>query len=452
MTSAQPISSGVDHTHDVNLASWVESANGHSDFPIQNLPLGVFDPGVAADRTGPGPRGGIRIGEQILDLRALSNSGLLTGPAHLASQAAAISLNGLFALGSGPRKALRNAVSGLLARDSEHSHTVAGMMFTVGDVSVKLPATIGDFTDFYAGINHATNVGKLFRPDHPLLPNYKWVPIGYHGRASSIQVSGTHFARPMGQLQPPGADTPVFQACRKLDLELELGIWIGAGNAPGHPIPIGDAATHIAGYCLLNDWSARDIQSWEYQPLGPFLSKSFQSTISAWVITPEALAPYRAASTRPAGDPAPLSYLDDPADQAGGGLDIELEMLLSTAAMRVSNTAPHRLSLSSTRHLYWTPAQLVAHHTSGGCDLRPGDLLGTGTISGASPESYGSLLEITHDGRDPIRLSSGETRTFLEDGDEVILRARARRPGMAPIGFGECRAAVRPANVGHRYE
>ena len=443
MTSAQPPGFDVDHTHDVNLASWVESADGHPDFPIQNLPFGVFDPGVSADLPEQGPRGGIRIADQVLDLPALARSGLLTGPAQLASSAASVSLNGLFALGAGPRKDLRIQVSGLLSNGSQHMDTVAAMLFPIRDVTVQLPATVGDFTDFYAGVNHAMNVGKLFRPDNPLLPNYKWIPIGYHGRASSIHVSGENFTRPAGQIKPTGAGAPEFQPSRKLDLELELGIWVGRSNAPGHPIPIADAGTHIAGYCLLNDWSARDIQSWEYQPLGPFLSKNFHSSISAWVITPEALAPYRTAMTRPAGDPTLLSYLDDPADQAAGGLDIELEVLLSTAHMRVSDLMPERLSLSSTRHMYWTPAQLIAHHTSGGCDLRPGDLLGSGTISGTGPASCGSLLEITHDGRDSIRLRSGETRTFLEDGDEVILRARAHRAGAAPIGFGECRAGIR---------
>jgi fumarylacetoacetase len=449
VTSAQRPDSAVDPTHDVNLASWVDSANGHPDFPIQNLPFGMFDPGVVADRTGEGTRGGIRIGDLILDLRALHDSGVLTGPAQVGSKAASVSLNGLFALGAGPRKDLREQVSRLLVDGSEHCDTVAAMLFPVRDVTVRLPAMIGDFTDFYAGINHATNVGQLFRPDHPLLPNYKWVPIGYHGRASSIHVSGESFARPMGQIKMPGTDAPVFQASRKLDLELELGIWIGGGNAPGHPILIADAASHIAGYCLLNDWSARDIQSWEYQPLGPFLSKSFHSTISAWVVTPEALAPYRAAMTRPAGDPELLSYLHDPVDQAVGGLDIELEVLLTTASMRAGSMTPQRLSLSSTRHMYWTAAQLVAHHTSGGCDLRPGDLLGSGTISGPTPDSCGSLLEITHDGRDTVLLRSGETRTFLEDGDEVVLRARAHRPGVAPIGFGECLARVLPHHVAH---
>lgn len=442
MNSRQQTGSEIDHTHDVDLASWVESADGHPDFPIQNLPFGVFDPNATADRTD--PRGGIRIGDLILDLRALSRSGLLTGPAYLAASAASVSLNGLFALGPGPRKDLRQRVSGLLARGAEHCNTVADMLVPVRDVTVCLPATIGDFTDFYAGINHATNVGKLFRPDTPLLPNYKWVPVGYHGRASSVHVSGKQFGRPMGQIKVPNSNAPVFQTSRKLDLELELGIWIGAGNVPGRAIPIADAASHIAGYCLLNDWSARDIQSWEYQPLGPFLSKSFHTTVSAWVITPEALAPYRAAMTRSAGDPELLSYLDDPVDQAAGGLDIELEVLLSTAVMRASGITTQRLSLSSTRHMYWTAAQLVAHHTSGGCDLRPGDLLGSGTISGPTPDSFGSLLEITHDGRDTVRLPTGEIRSFLEDGDEVILRARAHRPGMASIGFGECRAGVRP--------
>jgi fumarylacetoacetase len=311
---------------------------------------------------------------------------------------------------------------------------------------MHLPATVGDYTDFYVGINHAVTVGELFRPDNPLLPNYKWVPIGYHGRASSLRPSGEPFRRPNGQRKTPTDTAPSFGPSQKLDFELELGIWIGAGNPAGDPIPVGEAADHVAGYCLLNDWSSRDIQSWEYQPLGPFLSKNFATTLSAWVVTPEALAPYRSpAATRPDGDPAPLDYLDDPVDQAGGGLDIELEVLITTQQMRDEGLSPHQLSLSSTQHMYWTVAQMIAHHTSGGCDLRPGDLLGSGTISAPGDAGFGSLLEMTRNGALPITLPTGETRTFLQDGDEILLRARARRPGAAPIGFGECRAIVLPA-------
>jgi fumarylacetoacetase len=302
---------------------------------------------------------------------------------------------------------------------------------------------IGDYTDFYAGIHHATNVGALFRPDQPLLPNYRHVPIGYHGRASSVVESGTAIRRPHGQRKPAGEAEPSFGPSRNLDYELELGIWIGRRNALGEPIPIAEAPAHIGGYCLLNDWSARDIQAWEYQPLGPFLAKNFATTISPWIVTPEALAPFRCAQAkRPAGDPRPMAYLWDEHDQAAGALDLELEVLLITPGLRDGNLPPHRLSLGNARALYWTPAQLVAHHTSGGCNLNTGDLLGTGTISMAEEGGFGSLLEITRGGRQPVTLASGETRRFLEDGDEVVLLARARRDGFAPIGFGACRGTV----------
>ncbi len=334
----------------------------------------------------------------------------------------------------------------LLRDGAAERDLVEPLLHPADTVTMHLPATVGDYTDFYVGINHAVTVGELFRPDNPLLPNYKWVPIGYHGRASSIRVSGEPFRRPNGQRKNPADAAPTFGPSEKLDFELELGIWIGSGNAVGDPVPIGEAADNVAGYCLLNDWSSRDIQSWEYQPLGPFLSKNFASTISAWVVTPEALAPYRvAAPVRPEGDPAPLAYLDDPADQANGGLDIDLEVLLTTQQMREEGIAPQRLSLSSTQHMYWTVAQMIAHHTSGGCDLRPGDLLGSGTISAPGDDGYGSLLEMTRNGTRPLTLPTGETRTFLQDGDEILLRARAHRPGAAPIGFGECRAVVLPA-------
>ncbi len=431
----------TDHTHDPTLQSWVVSANGHPDFPIQNLPLGVFGPLAGA------PRGGIAIGDMILDLRALHESSLLDDEAQAAAHACiGPSLNPFLALGAGPRGALRDAVSALLQEGSdERPH----LLHRAADCIMYLPAHVGDYTDFYAGIHHAENVGRLMRPDAPLLPNYKWLPIGYHGRASSILASGpagTEIRRPKGQRKPGSESVPTFGPSRNLDYELELGVWIGPGNALGATIPIAEAAQHIAGYCLLNDWSARDIQGWEYQPLGPFLAKSFCTTISAWIVTPEALAPFRAPQPpRPAGDPAPLPYLNDPVDQAVGALDLELEVLLTTRAMKKQGLAPHRLSIGSSLALYWTPAQLVAHHASGGCNLNPGDLFGTGTISTAGTDGYGSLLEITAGGRAPITLPSGEERRFLEDGDEVVLRARAKRDGAAPIGFGECRGVVLPA-------
>ena len=433
--------SDLDETHDPEATSWVTSANGHPDFGLANLPFGIF-------RTpGGSPRGGIRIGDMIIDLAGLASSGLLSGPAQRAVEAGAgATLNPLFALGSGPRVALRLAVHRLLQRSSTGADRIRPLLRPVAEAELLLPATIGDYTDFYAGIHHALNVGRLFRPDNPLLPNYRWVPVGYHGRASSVQVSGIPFRRPRGQLKVSPDAPPAYMPTERLDLELELGIWIGAGNASGEPVPIGRASDQVAGYCLLNDWSARDVQAWEYQPLGPFLAKSFATTVSAWVVTPEALAPFRAGIDRPGGDPPPLPYLRDDHDQRSGALDIGLEVLLSTTQMRAEQMPPHLLSASSTRHLYWTPAQLITHHTSGGCNLRPGDLLGTGTISAPISVGYGSLLEITRGGAEPIVLPSGEQRTFLADGDEIILTARAERAGAAPVGFGECRATVLPAD------
>ncbi|WP_407527608.1 fumarylacetoacetase [Methylobacterium oryzisoli] len=429
--------SAIDHTHAPALRSWVPGADGHADFPIQNLPLGVFSP------NGEAPRAGVAIGERILDLPALLAANLLSGTAADAVEAAGATLNGLLGLGAGPRRALRARLSELLAEGSPARNQVAPLLHDAAAAQLHLPATIGDYTDFYVGIHHAENIGKQFRPDNPLLPNYKHVPIGYHGRASSIRPSGIPVRRPRGQSKPPDAAEPVFGPSRRLDYELELGVWIGPGNALGEPISIGEAHAHVAGVCLLNDWSARDIQAWEYQPLGPFLSKNFASTISPWIVTAEALAPFRIAQApRPEGDPRPLPYLTDEADQRLGAFDIRLDVLLMTPGLREAGLAPHRISASNTRHMYWTVAQMVAHHTSGGCDLRPGDLLGTGTISGPDLEACGSLVEATLGGRQPLRLASGEERRFLEDGDEVILRARAVRDGFASIGFGECRAEI----------
>jgi len=428
----------LDATHNPELRSWVASAQGHDDFPIQNLPFGVFSPLAGA------PRGGIAIGDHILDLRALHEAGLLDDEAQAACHACiGQTLNSFLALGTRSRRALREAVGALLAEGAEERPE---LLYGAADCMLYIPAYVGDYTDFYVGIHHATNIGKLFRPDNPLLPNYKWVPIGYHGRASSLRPSASEVRRPNGQRKYLDTSDPSFGPCERLDYELELGIWVGPGNALGTPIPVRQAHKHIAGYCLLNDWSARDFQAWEYQPLGPFLSKNFHSTISPWIITPEALAPFRTAQPkRPEGDPAPLPYLLDDADQQGGALDLELAVLLLTQEMRNQGMAPHRLSLGSTVNMYWTPAQLLAHHASNGCNLNPGDLFGSGTISSPTPDGYGSLLEITQGGRQPITLPSGETRRFLEDGDEIILRARAQRDGFAPIGFGECRGTILPA-------
>ncbi len=431
----------LDKTHDPGRQSFVASANGHPDFPIQNLPLGVFSPEAG------GARAGVAVGDHILDLQAALHAGLFDGEALRAAEAASGSaLNGLLALGAAPRRALRARLSELLAADSPARGRVEQCLHPAAGCTLHLPAVIGDYTDFYVGIHHATNVGKLLRPGNPLLPNYKYIPIGYHGRASSVLPSGTPVRRPRGQSKPRDKDFPVIGPSRRLDYELELGVWVGPGNALGEPVGITEAARHIAGYCLLNDWSGRDIQAWEYQPLGPFLAKSFATTISAWIVTPEALAPFRLPQpARPAGDPEPFPYLFDETDQREGALDLELEVLLLTPGLREKGLPPHRLASSNARHMYWTVAQMVVHHTSNGCNLRPGDLIGTGTLSGPDPGSTGSLLEATEGGRNPVRLASGEERRFLEDGDEVIMKARGRRKGFAPIGFGACRATILPA-------
>ena len=431
----------LDATHDLGLESWIVSGNSHPDFPIQNLPLGIFSP------KGQAKRAGVAIGDEILDLGSALMAGLFEGEARRAAEAAsAETLNDVLALGPGPRRELRTRLSAILAAGSPDRHRAEPLLHHAADCELHVPASVGDYTDFYAGIHHATNVGRQFRPDNPLLPNYRYVPIGYHGRASSIVVSGTDVRRPNGQRKPASEEVPSFGPSRNLDYELELGVWIGPGNPLGEPISIGRAADHIAGFCLLNDWSARDIQAWEYQPLGPFLAKNFATTVSAWIVSPEALAPYRTKqAARAEGEPAPLPYLLDPADQAEGALDLQLEVLLLTPGLKDKGLPPHRLALSNARHMYWTVAQLVAHHASGGCNLRPGDLLGTGTISAPDESGLGSLLETTNGGRKPLELASGETRRFLEDGDTVILKARGVAPGLPSIGFGECRATILPA-------
>lgn len=433
----------TDRTHDPRARSFVASANGHPEFPIQNLPLGTFT--VDEDE---GPSMGIAIGDRILDLEAAIEAGLLSDELAEAIDDASYIDGWADFLNQGPalRAELRRQVFELLAEGSHREAEVTPLLHAARDCTLHLPMRIGDYTDFYAGIHHATNVGRLFRPDNPLLPNYKHVPIGYHGRASSVVPSGHTVRRPNGQRKPANDPEPSFGPSRNLDYELELGIWIGPGNSLGEPIPIGEAAEHIAGYCLLNDWSARDIQGWEYQPLGPFLAKNFGTTISPWIVTPEALAPFRAPQApRPAGDPRPMDYLWDDRDQSEGALDLTLEVLLMTPGLREKRLPPHRLSLGNARALYWTPAQLVAHHASGGCNLGPGDLLGTGTISIEDESGFGSLLEITRGGKQPVTLASGETRRFLEDGDEITLRATAHRNGFASIGFGPCTGTVQPA-------
>jgi fumarylacetoacetase len=430
-----------DETHDSAQRSFVASANGHPDFPLQNLPFGIFAPADGA------PRAGVAIGESILDLEAAQAAGLFCSEADTAARAASGgALNAMLALGAGPRQSLRAQLFALLAEGSRDEARVRPLLHNAADCTLHLPARIGDYTDFYAGIQHATNVGRLFRPDAPLMPNYKYVPIGYHGRASSIVPSGAALHRPNGQRKPATEETPSFGPSRNLDYELELAIWIGPGNALGTNIPITQAAQHIAGYGLLNDWSARDIQGWEYQPLGPFLAKSFGSTVSPWIITPEALAPFRVAQPpRPEGDPRPMDYLWDDTDQAQGALALTLEVHLMTPGLRAKGLPAHRLGLSDARAMYWTAAQLVAHHACAGCNLNPGDLLGTGTLSTAEESGYGSLLEITRGGKQPVELASGETRRFLEDGDTVTLSAYATREGYARIGFGACTGTILPA-------
>ncbi len=425
---------GVDETHDPTLKSWVASANGHKDFPVQNLPFGVFSSG---DGT---PRIGVAIGDHILDLTALAATGLV--PAEGLS---GTTLNTLLGLEPAARNALRHQLSALLV-DAAKRARIEPMLVAAQDCSLHLPAAIGDYTDFYAGLHHATNIGRLFRPDNPLLPNYKYVPIGYHGRASSIRPSGEPVTRPSGQMKLPDAEAPIYAASRRLDYELELGIWVGGGNMLGSAIPIAKAHEHIAGFCLLNDWSARDLQAWEYQPLGPFLAKSFQTTISPWVVTAEALAPFRIAQPpRPSSDPRPLDYLWDEQDQAAGAIAVELTVTLTTARMRQAGQAPYRLSSGTTANLYWTVAQLLTHHASNGCNLNPGDLLGTGTISAPDAGGFGSLMEISKNGAERLQLPNGESRAFLEDGDEVSLSATARAEGYVPIGFGACTAVILPA-------
>ena len=429
--------SEIDETHEPGRRSWVESANGHADFPIQNLPLGVFSVGEGV------PRSGVRIGDQVVDLRRLAESGLLADEALVAARAAnGPDLNPLLALGAGPRRALRRRLSALLS-DAAHRAGVEPFLVDVTQCRLHLPAAIGDYTDFYVGIHHAMNIGRQLRPDNPLLPNYKHVPIGYHGRASSVRVSGEPVRRPSGQTRAADADSPTVGPTKRLDYELEMGVWIGPGNALGEPVPINAASAQIAGLCLLNDWSARDLQAWEYQPLGPFLAKNFMTSISPWIVTAEALAPFHCAQPeRPAGDPTPLPYLWDDADQAGGAYALTLEVAISSARMRETGLPPHRLSRVAASNMYWTLAQLVTHHTSTGCNLRPGDLFGTGTISAPTDDGLGSLMEITRGGQAPLTLPTGETRGFLEDGDEVVFSGRAEAEGHVPIGFGECRGVV----------
>lgn len=432
----------LDGSHDPALRSWVASANvPGADFPIQNLPFGVF----TRNGVGQAPRIGVAIGDQILDMPLAARS-LRDLPAEIREALAQPALNALMALGRGATRTLRAALVALLREGSAHADP--GLLVPMAAAAMHVPAVIGDYTDFYASVHHARRVGGLFRPDNPLLPNYKYVPIAYHGRSSSIVPSGVAIRRPSGQVKAPNASQPSYRPSQSLDYELEAGIFVGRGNTLGHPIDIADAEDHLFGMCLLNDWSARDIQAWEYQPLGPFLAKNFATTISPWIVTLEALAPFRCEpALREAGDPEPLPHLADhkgpPHTKSDDtAFDVHVEAWLSTAQMRERGMAPYRLSAASMRDLYWDAAQMVAHHTSNGCNLRPGDLLGTGTISGPDDNGRGCLLEITSNGRTSIVLPSGEKRTFLGDGDEVTLRGYCSRDGFARIGFGDCRGRI----------
>lgn len=418
----------IDETHDPAVRSWVESANDPgTDFPLQNLPFGRFR---RAQESG-ALRIGVAIGDQILDLAA---AGLIE----------TADMNRLMAASPEDRRRLRCAISACL-RDGAANQQARDCLMAQSEAEMGVPCRIGDYTDFYASIHHATTVGKLFRPDNPLLPNYKWVPIGYHGRASSIGVSGESFPRPNGQIKAPDAEAPSVGPTRRLDYELEIGVFIGTPNERGEAVSMDDAESRVFGMALFNDWTARDIQPWEYQPLGPFLSKNFASTLSPWIVTTEALAPFRSPFVRPAGDPQPLPYLDSPANREAGAFDIQLEVRLQTSKMREAGQPGERLMTSGFKDAYWTVAQMVAHHTLTGCNLQSGDLFGTGTLSGPNADQAGSLLELSQGGKKSIQLGNGETRTFLEDGDSVIFRGWCERAGRRRIGFGECRGTVLPA-------
>jgi fumarylacetoacetase len=435
----------LDLTHDPKRKSWIESANaGAADFPLQNLPLGIFRRKGATEP----PRGGVAIGDRILDLAAASRAGIFSGDAAAAASAAAgTTLNPLMAMGNGAADALRRALSELLGAEASgldrRRAAASPYLVAMADAEMALPAEIGDFSDFFSSIHHATNAGRAFRPENPLMPNFKYLPVAYHSRTSSIVPSGTEFRRPKGQIRPQGADAPSYAASRALDCEVELGFFIGAGTSLGETVPVGRAEEHIFGFCLLNDWSARDIQGWESQPLGPFLGKSFCTTISPWVVIKAALEPFRAANEPHApGDPAPLPHL---ATKGDGGFAIAIEALLSTPKQREARVAPMRFALCDATNGYWTVAQMVAHHASNGCNLRPGDLLATGTLSGPRPGTLGCFLEITKRGSEALKFENGEERRWLEDGDDVIFRARAEKESAVGIGFGEARGLILPA-------
>jgi fumarylacetoacetase len=434
----------INETHDINLTSWVSSANSDSDFPIQNLPFAIFKRKGQEEVL----RGGVAIGNQVIDLAAVAKMNLFSGSAQTALEAASqTTLNALMNLGVEANSALRLALSKALRTDSPLQNTLTPTLITQDQIEFGMPCQIGDYTDFYTSIYHATAIGKLFRPDNPLLPNYKWIPIGYHGRSSTIGISGQTFHRPVGQTKAPDATEPSFGPCKRLDYELEMGLFVGKSTQMGEFINIENAEKHLFGVCIFNDWSARDIQAWEYQPLGPFLAKSFASTISPWIVTMEALAPYRSNFTRPETDPQPLPHLSSEQNTQNGGLDIDLSCFIQTQAMLENKQQMAQLSKSNFKYSYWTPAQLITHHASNGCAMRSGDLLGSGTQSGPTYEEAGSLLELSKGGKTPIDLPNGEKRTFLEDGDSIIMRASCSKEGAVRIGFGEVVATVLPAKI-----
>lgn len=437
----------INETHDSKLKSWIESANApDTDFPIQNLPYCVFN---RAD-TYEDLRIGVAIGDFILDIFPCYEACLFDDE----SFTVAVTTNNYCLDHSIMRKnakvqsVFRRRLVEILSEDAvqETRKIVERNLISISEAAFWMPAHIGDYTDFYCSIYHATNVGSMFRPDNPLLPNYKYIPIGYHGRASSIVVSGTEITRPKGQNRSDADAPPVFIPCKNLDYEMEVGFFVSCGNDLGEPIPIGKAEEHIFGLCLVNDWSARDIQAWEYQPLGPFLAKNFATTVSPFVVTMEALAPFRVpAFERDENDPQPLDYLNNEQNQKLGGFDVNLEVYLQTQKMRDAGLEPHLLSRSNMKDLYWTIGQMLAHHTSNGCNLRTGDLMATGTVSGKEKDERGCLLELTWRGTEPIQLPNGEERRFLEDGDEVIMKGFCEKEGFRRIGFGECRGVILPA-------
>jgi fumarylacetoacetase len=429
---------GLNETHDPNLRSWLAAAAG-SEFPIQNLPYGSFRRRGGSEAF----RIGVAIGDQVLDVPALLAAGALDGEAAAAARlCGSPTLNALMAAGPARQSALRLALSRGLREGSAQQPRFSACLIPQGQIELALPAQIGDFTDFYASIHHATRVGRLFRPDNPLMPNYQWLPVAYHGRSSSIRVSGGSAQRPCGQLKGPNDSSPRFAPSERIDYELELGFHVGVPTQLGETVPLAEAEGHLFGVSLLNDWSARDIQAWEYQPLGPFLAKNFATHVSPWVVTMEALEPYRTSWDRPADHPAPLAHLESEANRTRGAIDITIEAWIQTARMQAEGLPAERLSRSSFAHSYWTVAQMLTHHASNGCNLVAGDLIGTGTQSGPRLDEAGCLLELTEGGRTPIALSDGETRRFVEDGDTIIFRGYCEREGFARISLGECAATI----------